>query len=372
LKRTLATLTTLTALACAPSQRSGSLSRESSAEQRLSRDDGLFRPDKIFAILESSDRHYEITSNDDVEPREIPDVVPEQMGHARPIDPYLEVKFDDEEKIRLVSSRPPPEIAELFEHAQNAADARDYHTAQALYAKAIEVAPEYFKTYTHIGFAYYFLGELELAEASFLKALELNPVDYQAQLFLGDTYYQMEEHARSKAVLTRAFMLNRTNEVVQERLRASLAKLDLRIRSNRLSPRINIQRAGENVVLEFDKSSGLRWLALSACLACWAFESECGDRADEDEDPLRLSMYRECLINQAASIAVRMGREEEAIGADERVLLGAIEDGYLEAIIFWEIVAVRAPVVILLLPDSVKEQIVEYIDRYVYESTHRI
>jgi hypothetical protein len=67
-----------------------------------------------------------------------------------------------------------------------------------------------------------------------------------------------------------------------------------------------------------------------------------------------------------------MGREGEAIGPDEKVLLGAIEDGYLEAIIFWEIVAVRAPVVILLLPDTVKDQIVEYIDRYVFESTQRI
>jgi tetratricopeptide (TPR) repeat protein len=332
----------------------------------------LFRPDKIFAILESSSKNYEIASSDAIEPQEIPDVVPEYAGQARPIDPYLEVKLDDGERIKLVSSRPPPEIAELFEHAEKAADLRDYETAQALYAKAIEVAPEYFKSYTHIGFAYYFLGELKLAESAFIKALELNPVDYQAQLFLGDTYYQMEEHARSKAVLTRAYMLNRTNDVVQERLRASLAKLDLRIRSNRLSPRIEIERDGENVVLKFDKSSGMRWLALSACLACWAFESECGDRADEDEDPLRLSMYRGCLINQAASIAVRMGREGEAIGPDEKVLLGAIEDGFLEAIIFWEIVAVRAPVVILLLPDTVKDQIVEYIDRYVFESTQRI
>jgi tetratricopeptide (TPR) repeat protein len=372
LRRIFATLSISTALACAPSQRSvSSMSPEAAAEAQHARD-GLFRPDKIFAILESSSRHYEIASVDDVEPKEIPEVVPEQNGQARPIDPYLEVKLDDAERIKLVSSRPPPEIAEIFEHASNAAAARDYHTAQALYAKAIEVAPDYFKTYTYIGNAYYFLGEYQLAESAFAKAIKLNPVDYQAYLFLGDTYYQMEEFARSKEILTKAYMLNRTNDVVQERLRAALAKIDLRIRTNRLAPRIQIDRQGENVVLKFDKASGLRWLALSACLACWAFESECGDRADEDEDPLRLSMYRECLINQAASIAVRMGRDDEEIGADERVLLGAIEDGFLEAIIFWEIVASRAPVVILLLPDEVKVQILEYIDRYVFESTRLI
>jgi tetratricopeptide (TPR) repeat protein len=372
LKRILATLTLAFALACAPAQRSVStMTPEQVAEAQHARD-GLFRPDKIFAILESSTRHYEIASSDAVEPKEIPEVVPEHSGQARPIDPYLEVKFDDAERIKLVSSRPPQEIAEIFEHASNATAMRDYLTAQALYAKAIEVAPDYFKSYTYIGNAYYFLGEYSLAVSSFEQAIKLNPVDYQAYLFLGDTYYQMEEYARAKEILTKAYLLNRTNDVVQERLRAVLAKVDLRIRTNRLSPRIQIDREGDNVMLKFDKASGMRWLALSACLACWAFESECGDRADEDEDPLRLSMYRECLINQAASIAVRMGRENEEIGPDERVLLGAIEDGYLEAIIFWEIVASRAPVVILLLPDEVKVQIIQYIDRYVFESTRLI
>ncbi len=370
LRRTLAILGLASALACAPSQRS--LSPETEAQRRRDDRDALFRPDRIFAILEASSRHYEIASNDDLDPQQIPEVVPEQRGHAREIDPYLEVKLDAHERIKLVSSRPPPEIAEIFEHAVIAADARDFHTARDLYAKAIEVAPRYFKTYTNIGKTFFFLGQLDLAEAAFSQAIELNPVDYEAYLFLGDTYYVLSEYGRAKESLTRAYMLNRTDEDVEEKLRETLAKIDLRIRANRLSPRIRIERSGEDVVLKFDKVRGLRWLALSACLACWAYESECGERASQDADPLRLSMYRECLINQAASIAVRMGREGEQIGPDERVLLGAIEDGFLEAIIFWEIVAARAPVVILLLPDSVKDQILQYIDRYVYESTSLI
>lgn len=365
----------LAGLGCAQSRgpRRTEVPVERTAEERHKRpSDGLFRPDKIFAILERSPRTYEIASAHDVERSELPEVMPALRGQARPIDPYLEVKLDEDDHVRLESSRPPPEIADVFERAGQAFAARDYHAAEALYAKAIKEEPTYFKSYTYIGNVYYFLRDLTRAEAAFTRAIELNPVDYQAHLFLGDTYFQMGEFVRAKESLTRAFMLNRTNEVVIERLRATLAKVDLRVRSHRLSPRIRIERAGENVVLHFDKSGGLRWLALSACLACWTFESECGDRADEDVDPLRLSMYRECLINQAASIAVRAGKEDEEISNDEALLLGAIEDGYLEAIIFWEIVASRAPVVIMLLPEPVKGQIFEYIDRYVFESTRLI
>lgn len=333
--------------------------------------DDLFRPDRIAQILDRSTKTYEIASGD-VAPIELADVVPTRYENARPIDPYLEVALDRDDRVRLVTTRPPPEIALLFERANAAHVLRDFELAGALYTRAVQLEPDYFKAYTKLGTIFNQLGQLNRAEVVLAKAVELNPIDYQAHLMLGDTYLQMRDYRRAKDSLVRAYMLNRTDPAVEALLDEALARLGLRIRSHRLAPPIAIDRRGERVMLRFDKAVGLRWLALSACLACWAFESECGQRADEEADPLRLSMYRECLINQAASTAVRMSRDDEPIGSDEKRLLGAIESGHLEAIIFWEVIAVRAPIVILLLPDPVKEQIVEYIERYVLESTRVI
>ena len=197
---------------------------ERTAERRHARpSDGLFRPDRIFSILEASPRRYEIASAGEVDRRELPELVPTPTGHARPIDPYLIVEHDLEGRVKLETARPPPSIGDVFEQAGRAFAAHDYGAAQELYAQAIEIEPNYFKSYTYIGNVYYFLADLEAAEAAFQRALQLNPNDYQAHLFLGDTYFEMGEFARAKDALLRAFMLNRSNDVVRERLRGRAA-----------------------------------------------------------------------------------------------------------------------------------------------------
>jgi tetratricopeptide (TPR) repeat protein len=330
---------------------------------------GLLRPDQILSILEDSGIHYRIVSDGEVAHGELIDMLDPPVRHTGPVDPFFEVVRRDDGRPHLKSSRPSEDVEELFTHAREAFDARQFEIARDLYLEAAKIEPGYFKTYTYVGNALFWLGDYRRAEVAFEHALEINPVDYQALLFLGDTHYQLGDYVRSKEILTRAFMLNRTNPLVLERLQASLAKLDLRVRSGRLEPNVRIERVTrDRVDLHFDKESGMRWLALTACVACWAYEDQCRERAPEDEDPLRIRMYRECLINQAASIAVRKAKDQ-TVGADEEVLLDAIENGFLEAIIFWEVIAKHAPLVILLLPDEVQRDILRYIQQYVFVST---
>lgn len=330
---------------------------------------GLFRPDQIAAILAASGIEYVPISDMPVARQEVPALMSRPSKNTGPMDPFVEVKRRPDGRPHLESSRPGPEVEALFDAGTSACEARDFEAARTIYARAVELAPDYFKAYTYLGNSLYQLGDYRRAEVAFERALSINPIDYQALLFLGDTYYQLGDYGRSKSVLTRAFMINRDNPAVLERLQAALAKLSLRVRDVRLAPPVKIQRvAHRRVEMRFDKDQGLRWLALAACMACWAYEDECRGRSPVDEDPLRLQMHRECLINQAASIAVRRAHEEE-LGVSEGLLLDAIEDGYLEAIIFWEIIASHAPVVILLLPEAVQADILEYIERYVFQTT---
>lgn len=362
------------ALGCATSSAPPPLpTTEAAAPAPAARGDGkappLLRPDQVFAILEKSEITYDLVSSEELEAIDLAEVVALPLPPPRPVDPYLEIKRDPGGRLRMLSSRPPEAAAEIFEKAGDAFAAREYEVARALYAKAVEVAPEYFKSYTYLGNALFFLGDYTRAEQLFLRALSLNPLDYQALLFLGDTYYQLGDYGRSKAALTRAYMMNRTNPAVEQRLSATLAKLRLRVREERLMPAVRIEQTGpKEVALRFDRSQGLRWISLATCMACWSFEPECRQRAPEEQDPLRLGMYRECLIHQAAAIAVRKQQEME-LPRDEEVLLDAIEGGFLEAIVFWEVIARVAPAVILLLPDEVQEEILRYIEKYVFVST---
>jgi tetratricopeptide (TPR) repeat protein len=330
----------------------------------------LLRPDEIFEILDASPIQYRLVDDETVAGSPLAALVELILPASQPVDPFVEVFHEGPEgQPRIRSARPPDAIAEVFERAGQAFEAQDYELARALWSRAASLAPDYFKTYTFLGNSLHHLGDYVRAEEAFLRALELNPFDYQALLFLGDTYHQLGDYGRAKAVLSRAFMLNRGNEAVVERLKASLAKLSLQIRGPRLAPKIRIAEEGpRQVTLRLDAGEGTRWLSLAACLACWTHEERCSARAPADEDPLRLGMYRECLLNQAASVAVRRERAEP-IGRDEAALLGAVEDGYLDALIFWEVIAEVAPPIILLLPEGLQEDILRYIEKYVFAST---
>ncbi len=331
---------------------------------------GPLRPDEILGILEHSATRYDLESEAAVQATDLTSVVEEDGLPIRSVDPFFEVVRDPAGQRRLKSSPPPEAVADLFRKADLAFAAKDFATARGLYARAVEVAPDYFKGHIYLGNAHLFLGDYRAAEQSFLRGLELNPLDYQAYLFLGQTYVDMGQPAMAKRSFVRAYMLNRANPAVHRALSRSLARLNQRIRRERLSPRFRIARSDEGRVrLQFDRDRGMRWLALATCLACWSYEETCSRRGPESEDPLRLSMYRECLINQAASVALRKDRHLE-VGTDERVLLSAIEDGFLDAIVIWEVVAQRLPAVVLLLPDRTRASILEYIERYVIVSSY--
>ncbi|MCB9647996.1 MAG: tetratricopeptide repeat protein [Deltaproteobacteria bacterium] len=333
----------------------------------------LLRPDQIFEILEQSKIAYDLDSEASVPPTRLVDATELPVPRSRPVDAYIEVRADGDGPRKVESRYPPPEIAELFGRASDAFAAERWDEARALYQAAIEVAPGYFKTYTYLGNTLLRLGAFAEAEATLQKALSLNPSDYQALIFLGDTYFETGQFARAKGVLLRAFVLNRGSDAVEQRLDATLAKLDLKRRDGRLAPPFRVERTDEmKVSLRFDGERGMRWLAMAACMACWTYEDGCRSRSPEADDPLHLAMFRECLVNQAASVAIRRDEHPEAVGEDEARLLASIEDGFLEAIIFWEVVGETAPLVIYLLPEAVQADIVRYIERHLLVSTRLI
>ena len=60
-------------------------------------------------------------------------------------------------------------------------------------------------------------------------------------------------------------------------------------------------------------------------------------------------------------------KEGKALTKNEELLRGALLGKYINAIVYWEILAGEIPQAILLLPKEEKGKIVEYIKKYVFE-----
>jgi tetratricopeptide (TPR) repeat protein len=325
-----------------------------------------FGPDVISDVLEDSARRYAFVEAPELGPNPLHALEPGKAG-VRRLDPFLVVARDVDGVPRLSSRTPPPPIADAFERGAVALSADRWGVALTHFQRCVDEAPDYFKGHTYLGRAWLFLDEPRRAREHFERAIELNPLDYQAHMFMADTWMAERRWRLAKQALTRAWTINPNSEAIRSRLRSTLYPLDLRIRPRRLDPELAIRDTGEGALIQLGGERAVRWLPLAACLACWRFEDRCSQRAPGDEDPLRLTMYRECLLNQVASVAARTERGA-GVGTDELSLMRAVRAGYLEALVLWEIVARRTPVMMLLVTDELRAEVEAYIDRFVYAS----
>lgn len=328
----------------------------------------FFGPAEIYKILERSPVLYEIGTDPSITEIPLAEVV-EPKEPEQTVSSYLELKDEDGSGQRRLSiSEPPPEITELHERAFLEFRGHSFQAARDLYLAAAELRPDYFKTYTYLGNTFFVLGDLERAAATLRQAIALNPVDYQAHLFLGDTYFQQGKLTEARHHLTWAYVLNRNNPIVQKRLDATLEELHLRRKQGWLEVAVTIEETDENKVsLRFGSEEASRWFPLANCMACWTYESECKARDEAPELPVRISMYRECLLNQTISISMRL-EEGQPVPSDERRLHQAVNAGYLDALIYWEIAAKRLPIIVFLLEDADRQRIHDYIQMFVFSS----
>lgn len=324
-------------------------------------------PDEIWRVLEDSGSQYAIIETDDLSPLPL-HALEEPAPRPRRLDPFLAVRREPDGAPHLESRTPPPSIAEPFEEGALAFARGEWGLALTRFQACVDREPDYFKAHTYLGRAWLFLDDPARARDALVRALQLNPLDYQAHMFLGDAWVDEERWREAKEALVRAWTLNPNSDAIASRLRFVLRRLDLRIRAGRLEPEVAIREEREVVRIEVGGGRGARWLPLATCLACWRHEPRCASRSPGAEDPLRLTMYRECLLNQVATAAARRDRGDP-IGTDEQVLLEAVHAGYLEALILWEVVARRTPVMMLLVPDDLRREVEGYVDRFVFAST---
>ena len=326
--------------------------------QPLARLPEMLSPLEILEIVRESPLSYHIVPGDEGARSELGPYT------ERLISPYLRVR-EVGDTLELYEDTPPASIEGVFDQANEAYARRDFAGAVRLFEEAADAAPGYFKTWTYLGNSHFALQDLAEARVYFEKALALNPLDYQSHFFLADTHFYLGDLDLAVHHMTLAFVLNKNNEVLRKVLSRILAQAGLQLRDERLTIPVRIeQSAQDEVTIRVGQDPA--WVAWGLCVACWSNEDACRKRTPGREDTLGVTMHRECLLHHAMTVE-GMLRKREAVSDQSRRLHDAIADGYLDAIVLWEIVASSDPSIVLMLSEGERHKIARYIEAYVYE-----
>jgi tetratricopeptide (TPR) repeat protein len=259
------------------------------------------------------------------------------------------------------------EVYNLQHEAEEYLVAGDAEKAIELYKKAHELDPDYSELVTYLGNIYFMMKDYENAEKYLKKACELNPNSYMPHFFLADTYYMTDRRKEALDEITYAFMLNKNNVNMVDVLHRVLMANGKQIRRDRLVFPYEVTQQGRdsfNIVLD---SAQVNYLSFANCMAAW--------KIPEYQAALNDSIYgmqaeafmcTECFINLLMSLDGAQG-EDKTLSVKDEIIYEMLSAGYIDSIIYWEIMAGEAPLMIMTLPDESKSMIFDYIQEYVFE-----
>jgi tetratricopeptide (TPR) repeat protein len=321
-------------------------------------------PAEIYEIMDKSDVRYKIEEVEDLKPFNLV----QHSTESYPISPYHRIVYESADKYTIIIDEPKGRIADIFNQAAQELQNDNFKAVRKLYEEALSIDSGYFKTWTNLGDTYYLLGDYETAEGMLKKSIAMNDIGYQEYFFLADVYDKMGRTGESIDAIAHAFMLNKNSLNLQKALHRLLADNGLGLREDRLEFPFQIRKTGvSECEIKFRNKDGLNWMAMANCMACWEMEPAFHSRLQSGNRWLaKVNMYKECIFNQGIMVENKKKKGKE-LTKNEELLREALFGKYINAIVYWEILAGEIPMAILLLPRAERETIVEYIKQYVFE-----
>lgn len=326
-------------------------------------------PAEFYEIMNKSTVTYNLRIVDELTPF----VLNENSMESYSINPYHRIKYESVNKYSIIIDIPTEKIASLFSLADLESEKGNYQACQKIYLQALSLDSTYFKTWTYLGDVYYTLGEYETAEKCVLKSIELNDVGYQEYFILADIYNKTGRNEDAINAISYAYMLNKNNPTLQKALYGLLNRNGLKLRQKRLQFPFQIKKTGvSECEIQIRKEDGNRWIPMANCLACWEMEPSFRSQLQKENNwSAKVNMYKECLFNQGVTMET-MKQKGIKLSQNEELLRDALFNMYINAIVYWEILAGELPQSILYLPKSERDHIVEYIKKFVYEKSDLI
>lgn len=240
------------------------------------------------------------------------------------------------------------QASEKINKAERFFQRQQYRDAIEYYREAITLAPKFYNIWTLIGDAFYNMGEYDSARVYLQKAIQLNFIDYDAHWYLADTYLATGKQDLALEQLTLAHVLNRTLPTLLDRLKS------LREKSNpwnpwTFQPRYELSKSGHQV----NVTATYKWLGYAMVKAVWKYEPGYAEsmRPNHNNDDMLLSIQqeREALLAELT---------QEKLFPE---LTKAVNAGYADEAILYEVVLPQYPSAILSLDPRQIKRIAEYV-----------
>lgn len=327
----------------------------------------IHEPSEILEILESSPISYQVNFDEETAPTA---ENPEQI-----LPGYFVSR--DEESPRFGQYELSEEVREIYTQAELHFSQKRYDSAITLYRQVLQLMPEFAQGLTMIGDAYFKMEQYDSAQFYLRKAIDLNFIDYQAHWFLSSTEFHLGNKEAGLRELTIAHVLNPGHELLKTSLIASRKKYGSSWKEWTFAPRYEL--ADESIdQVSVRCASG--WMMFALTQALWEFEEDYGtDIGIEDRESLEAEVIRqkeavlmfifEYLARKEADtsdeeVTEEAKRNTEAADRTAKRLVEILNEGMIDAFIFYEIIGRRNPLVFSMISPESVEMIAGYLDNY--------
>jgi tetratricopeptide (TPR) repeat protein len=226
-----------------------------------------------------------------------------------------------------------------------------YSGAEAQYRKAWESGNGYYHpALICIGNCHFAVGLYDSAAVYFKKVIGSNFMSYQAHWFLSDSYFYLDRVEEAYRELLTAHLLNINHVSLFRHLKKLRKMMGRPWKEWVIKPRYQITEKDGMIVISAEEE----WLGYAMVKAVWRYEPGYMQSMSgyETEQVITSTMEeREALLAYLAT------------SQDERIT-GIIEDGFVDEMIYYEIIAREHPVTLVMLEDETFSRIIEYVDTY--------
>ncbi|MEM1218613.1 MAG: tetratricopeptide repeat protein [Bacteroidota bacterium] len=244
-----------------------------------------------------------------------------------------------------------------LEKAEKAFEAREYDKARDFYIEVLKTDPEYYKMMTYIGQTFGIERKWDDAANWYQQALEANPIDYMTHWFLGDVYAVQGDYDTALRLAITGHILNRNNPRILASVEKILNEQKRKYLDINAYPQVQIDSVGpKEVNIRFQEA----WLGYALTKAVWDFEPGYAEDMGSGRTQESILEEKECLINLLNGASKKALRKDEGI----RLANEAVQAGYAEAYILYELLLPQYPHVALQLPKENMDVLYEYVIRF--------
>lgn len=330
---------------------------------------GHLTPPELYKVAENSKKTYTILTADEDAGLDVDDFAElfwPSMGDATQY-PWI----DTEDGSRSLS---PYELGEPCLEKLSKAEPffknKRYKKAMKLYSEAIEESPRCYVAYSHVGDCHYFQGQAEEALPWYDKVLALNPHDFLGYFYRANTLVRLDRYDEARDAYVQALSMKPHRESILKAVRARSQDLGIRVVDSPFRPQAFARQEKDGIAI-YVSPGAAHWLAYGLCKAIWIGEaSHREERTGNREHVWSLVEERQCLTSMLENYYAL--REDDTIDADPETerLLSILKDEMLDGFVMYEIASRLHPHTMLLLPEEMFADVVDYVRTHVLVSDH--